>query len=138
MKVLKNFKPTNESIKPSDYESYPIVKILDSEDVLMDLPMAALEFGRVYNKPVLYGNYKGVMTVYDELEVKQQLARLKLFHFTEDQGRLVEVSPEEAKIHVRLPNDTVVDQLIYRDGQIIWAKPVKQPPQEGAELNGNN
>lgn len=138
MKVLKNFKPTNEAIKPTDYESFPVVKIIDSEDVLMDLPIAALEFGKSYLKPVVYGNYKGIPTVYEESEVKQHLARLKLFHFAEDQGKLTEVLPDEAKIHVRLPKDTIVDQLIYQDGQIIWAKPVKQPAEEGAEGHGNN
>lgn len=137
MKVLKNIKPTQETIKPTEYESFPVVKILDGEDVFVELPLAALDFGKTYVRPVLYGNHNGIPTVYEELEVKQHLARLKLFHFTEENGKLTEVEAEKATIHVRLPSDTIAEQLIYKNGRIVWAKPVEQP-QEGVEDNGNN
>lgn len=133
MKVLKNYKPKKEML-----EEFPYAKLIDSEDVLVDLPICAAEFGKEYKKPVVYGNYKGIPTIYEEEEVILQLEKLKLFHFTEDKGKLTEVEPEKATIKVRLPIDTKVDELVFDNGQIFWAKPVDDKPVEGVEAHGNN
>jgi hypothetical protein len=125
MKKLINYEPKKETL-----EEFPYVEIMEQKHVFADLPLAVVDFGKTYSKPVLYGNYRGVPTIYDESEVKQHLAKLKLFHFAEDQGKLTEVEADKATIHVRLPKETIVDQLIFKDGQIIWAKPVEEPSKE--------
>ncbi len=125
MKKLINYEPKKETL-----EEFPYVEIMEQKHVFADLPLAVVDFGKTYSKPVLYGNYRGVPTIYDESEVKQHLAKLKLFHFAEDQGKLTEVEAEKATMHVRLPKETIVDQLIFKDGQIIWAKPVEEPSKE--------
>lgn len=129
MKKLINYEAKKETL-----DEFPYVEIMESKHVFVDLPIAVVDFGKTYDKPILYGSYKGIPCIYEESEVKQHLARLKVFHFTEDKGKLTEVEPEKATIKVRLPKDTKVDQLIYKDGQIVWAKPVA----EGAEASGNN
>lgn len=146
-KVLKNYKPRKELL----LGEFPYVKIIDQEDVFLDLPLAAIDFGKEYQKPVLYGNHKGIPTIHEEEEVKRILANLKKYYFTEDKGRLFEVDPKEATIKAWLPKETPVDQLIFDNGQIIWAKPIAEPKQseetdqveeepvvEGAEQYGNN
>lgn len=126
MKKLINYEPKKETL-----EEFPYVEIMEQKHVFADLPLAVVDFGKTYAKPVLYGNYRGVPTIYDESEVKQHLAKLKLFHFAEDKGKITEVEADKATIHVRLPKETIVDQLIFKDGQIIWAKPVEEPSKEG-------
>ena len=120
MKQLINYKQKQEKL-----EEFPFVSLLLDREVFMDLPICAVDFDRTYDKPVLYGNHKGIPTVYEAEEVKTYLARLKVFHLKNDQGKLSEVDEKESHIHVRLPVDTKVDELGYDDGQVFWAKPVK-------------
>lgn len=128
MKQLVNYKTKKDKL-----EEFPFVELFTDREVFADLPICLVDFSREYDKPVLYGNHKGVPTIYEAVEVQQQLAKLKVFHFKEDQGKLTEVAPEEATIKARLPKDTKVDELIYDNGQIVWAKPVGQQTKE--ELN---
>jgi len=125
MKILLNYKPLEDT-----YEGYPYVQLLDNSVVFVELPICVGEFGKRYKKPVLYGNFKGIPTVYEEAEVKQFLADLKLFHLKVEENQLKEVDEAEADIHIRLPKDTPVDQLIYDKGEIIWAKPIKDNEEE--------
>lgn len=120
MKILLNYKPLENT-----YEGYSYVQLLDNSVVFAELPICVGEFGIRYKKPVLYGDFKGIPTVYEEEEVKQFLANLKLFHLKVEENRLKEVDEAEADIHIRLPKDTPVDQLIYDKGEVIWAKPIK-------------
>lgn len=120
MKQLINYKPKQEKL-----EEFPYVLLLLDREVFIDLPICVVEFGRIYDRPVLYGDHKGIPTVYEAEEVKTILARLKVFHLKNDQGKLYEVDEKEADIHVRLPIDTKVDELGYDNGQVFWAKPVK-------------
>lgn len=126
MKILVNFKPLNKQT-----EDYSFVEIFDRGNVLLDLPICVAEFGVHYKTPVLYGTYKGIAMVREEEEVKQLLDQLKVFHFKVDGNRLIEVPEDEAELHTRLPKDTPVDELIYENGEILWAKPVEED-----EVNG--
>lgn len=127
MKILNNFKPTKETI-----EGYLVVELFDKGGIFIDLPICAVDFGRHYERPVLYGEYKGIPTVYEEVEVRERLKALKLFHLKNSKGKLTEVPEAEADIHIRLPKDTNVDELVFENGEIFWAKPID----EGDEMNG--
>lgn len=128
MKVIKNYKILKEK-----RDEYPYIKVLDSEDVFIELPICICEFSKEYLKPVLYGNHNGVPTVHEEGFVLNMIAKLKKFYFKVDGEKLIESSDKDYDLIARLPHDTIVDQLIYDRGQIVWAKPV-----EGAENNGDN
>ncbi|MDR4968356.1 MAG: hypothetical protein RG740_01925 [Acholeplasmataceae bacterium] len=130
MKILMNFKEKKERV-----EEFSHVSLLVDREVFVDLPICAVDFGRHYDKPVLYGNYNGIPTVYEEAEVIKHLETLKVFHLKNDKGKLTEVSKEDADISIRLPKDTNVDQLVYDNGQVFWAKPVEG---KEAETDGNN
>lgn len=125
MKVLLNYKPLDQN-----YEGYPYVHVLDNSVVFAELPICIGEFSKTYNKPILFGNFNGIPTVYEEYEVKEKLQHLKLFHFKVKENRLIEVEEDEADIHIHLPKDTPVDQLIYDKGEVIWAKPIKDNEKE--------
>lgn len=130
MKQLINFKPKKEHL-----EEFPYVDLLIDREVFVELPLCVIDFGRHYEKPVLYGNLKGIPTVYEEAEVKTQLATLKVFYLKNNRGKLTEVKEEEADVKIRLPKDTNVDELVYDNGQVFWAKPVDE---NGGVDNGNN
>lgn len=121
LKVLLNFKPLEQS-----YEGFPRVQLLDNSVVFAELPICIGEFGKRYEKPVLYGDFKGIPTVYEESEVKKILSNLKVFHLKIKENRLEEVDEAEADLHIRLPKDTPIDQLLYDKGEIIWAKPLDE------------
>jgi len=121
MKQLINYK-----VKAERLAEYPYVTLLVDREVLLGIPVCAIDFGREYQKPVLYGDQNGIPTVYEESEVKTIIAQLKVFHLKNDQGKLTEVDEIDADLHVRLPKDTKVDQLVYDNGQLYWAKPVEE------------
>ncbi len=119
MKIFKNYKVTKEK-----YEEFPIVKIFDHEEIFAELPFAVVEYGEEFAKPVLYGSWNGLPTIMELEDVKQALAHLKKFYLKEiEKGRVKETTPEEATIVIRLPKDTNLDELIFENGQIFWAKP---------------
>ena len=118
MKVIKNYKP----LQPKNSKEYLPVKILTDEDIFFDLPICAGDFGVNYEKPVLYGDYKGIPTVYEEKDVLRALSNLKLFHLKEIAGQIKEVSSSEADVHIRLPKNTLVKDLVIKDGQVLLAK----------------
>lgn len=122
-------------MKQERLEEFPYITILYDREVFVDLPICVIDFGRVYEKPVLYGNYKGIPTVYEEAEVKTQLANLKVFYLKNKQGKLTEVREEEADLKIRLPKDTNVDELVYDNGQVFWAKPINE---KGEKENDND
>lgn len=121
LKVLLNFKPLEQT-----YEGFPYVQLLDNSVVFAELPICVGEFGKRYEKPVLYGDFKGIPTVYEESEVKKILSNLKVFHLKIKENRLEEVDEAEADLHIRLPKDTPIDQLFYDKGEIIWAKSLNE------------
>lgn len=119
MKQLINYKPLKEKL-----EEYPYVKIMPNTEVLLDLPMAVIDFGTDYDKPVLFGSYKGIPMIFDEHVVKESLSKMRLFYLRVDGEKLHEVPEAEADLKMRLPIETKIDELIYKDGQLVWAKPV--------------
>lgn len=129
-KQLVNYKAKKEKI-----EDYQCLVLYPDREVLLGLPICAIDFGRYYENPVLYGDYKGIPTVYEASEVIEILKKLKTFHLKNNNGNLTEVNEKEADIHVKLPIDTRVDQLGYDNGQLYWAKPVEG---KGTTEDGNN
>lgn len=119
--VFKNYKPTK-----TQHDELVQIKILEGEDVFIELPVAIAEFGREYEFPVVFGDYKGLPKIMDAMDV---LEHTKLFHFkegAEDETKtkpLLEVSKNEATISIRLPKDVNVEHLISLDGQILLAEP---------------
>lgn len=128
MKQLINYKAKKEKL-----EEYPYVELFTDREVFVELPICVIDFGRYYEKPVLYGNYNGIPTVYEEEEVRAHLKTLKVFHLKNNKGKLTEVDAEDADISIRLPKDTDVNQLVYDNGQVFLAKPI-----EGGEKDGDN
>lgn len=119
--VIVNFKPTKEKA-----EELVLIKILDSEDVILELPLAVHPFGANFEFPTIFGNVNGVPLIQDAQEV---LEKTRMFHFKEgvfDEEKkyspISEVDVKEASIHVRLPKDTKVEELISMNGQIVWAQ----------------
>jgi hypothetical protein len=109
-KVLKNYKQRGGKL-----EEYPLIKILDYEDVFADLPLCVAEFGVVYVNPVLVDNQ---VMEYDY--VAKKLAELKMFHlFKDDSGSLREVPEGEANLHIRLPKETDLSELHYENGRVV-------------------
>lgn len=128
MKVLINYKPTKEKI-----EEFQIVRVVSNSDVFADLPIAVADFGREYDTPVIFGNYKGLPLMIEKEELLKQLENLELHHFRLEEEKLIKVAKEESEISVRLPKGTNTDQLIMDQGHIVWAK-----REEGDEEHGNS
>ena len=123
--VIKNYKPLKEKV-----EELTLIKILNNEDVLLELPLAVHFFGQEFEFPVIFGNLDGI-SIIQEAEVVLQ--NTKMFHFSlgefdeeKKYHAIKEVDEKEATIHVRFPRDTKVDELISINGQILWAERVKQ------------
>lgn len=119
--VFKNYKPTKQKL-----EELEIVKVLENEDVFVDLPTAVMEFGVEYENPTIFGDYKGIPRI---LEAKEILEHTKMYHLTsgvEDpetkQVSVIETTKEKATWSFRLPKDTPIDQLIVIDNQILLAE----------------
>jgi hypothetical protein len=114
-KVLKNYKPTDER-----FEEFPIVAIRYDDEVFLDLPICAVDFGRKYNRPVLFTEVNKIPAVVELAEVPAALKGTKVFHFkVKDDSKVEEVAPDKADIFVRLPEDTNVKELVFMEGQIL-------------------
>lgn len=135
MRVLVNYKLTKETV-----EEHPIIQIVNSDDVFIDLPLAVAEFGLIYKKPVLFGDYNGIPTIKESNIVKELLSNTEIHHFKIKGERLIEVSDKECDMTIRLPKGTNTDQLIYDNGNIVWVKPVENNHsfEKEADLDGNN
>ena len=122
MKILKNYKKTGKKI-----EEFDIIKIMDTqEDVFADLPVVAISFGVNYKEPVLFGDYRGIPTVFEKEELMEVLKTTEIKYFKVNEDKLIEVIKEEAEMNLRLPKGTNTDQLIIDNGQIVWAKPIEE------------
>lgn len=130
MKTIVNYKPTKEKI-----EEFQVVQILEGADVFADLPLAVAEFGRLYAKPVLFGDYKGLPTIIDKEELEEHLKHLELHHFRIENEKLIKVDKEQSELSLRLPKGTSTDQLIMDRGQVVWAKPEEV---KGEDINGDS
>jgi len=117
MKVLKNYKKTGKFVD----EDYPVVKILDSEDVFAELPLCVVEYNVFYKEPVLIVNPNKIPMVVEKAELLQKISKLKKFYFlvNPETKEVKEVEKDEANFAQRLPKDTPVDQLVYENGEIL-------------------
>lgn len=124
--IFKNYKQTK-----TKHEDLFEIKILEGEDVFVELPLAVAEFGVEYSEPVIFGDSQGVPRIF---EAKDLLKSTKLFHFKEGaedvetkQRAVIECDfkDPDKKITARLPINTPVEDLIFIDGQILLAE--KQP-----------
>ena len=117
MKVLKNYKKTGEFVD----DDYPVIKINDSEDVFAELPLCVAEYNTFYKEPVLMIVPNKIPSIIEKAELLKTLSKLKKFYFLVDEktGQVQEVEKEKANLTYRLPKDTPVESLVYKDGEIL-------------------
>lgn len=120
MKQLINYKLTNNKV-----EEYVEVKLLIDREVLVDIPICLIEFGKVYDKAYVLHGTKEVALALSQEELDELLKTSKIFKFKIKDNQVVETkgTPD---IEIRLPIDTKVDELIYENGQLLWAKPLNK------------
>lgn len=120
MKQLINYKLTKNKV-----EEYVEVELLIDREVLVDISICLIDFGKVYDKAyVVYGT-KDVAVALSQQELDKLLETTKIFKFKIKDSQVIETkgTPD---IEVRLPKDTKVDELIYENGQLLWAKPLNK------------
>lgn len=124
--VLKNFKFTKSKI-----EEFRVIEFLNSEDVILELPLAVHEFNQIFEYPIIFGAISGVPLVQ---EAETVIEKTRMFHFKQGEidpetknSSVVETSEKEATVHIRLPKDTKVNELILINGQVFWAQKVEKP-----------
>lgn len=124
--VIKNFKFTKEKI-----EEFNVIKILNSEDVILELPLGVHEFNQEFEYPIIFGDFQGVALIQEAERVMEKTKMFHLKNLAEDEETktisLVECSEKEATTHIRLPRDTKVDELVLINGKVFWAQKVEKP-----------
>jgi len=101
-----------------------VVKISKNDEVYADQPFAVIEAGMTYQKPVIYGDYKGIPSIQESSIAEMILARLKDFHLKiKPDGHFDEVPEAEATHHFKLPPDTPVEELML-DGKRLVRFPI--------------
>lgn len=129
--VLKNYKPTK--IKHEDLLE---VKILEGEDIFVNLPIAVVDFLTHLEVPVLFGDYNGIPAIVELSEVQN---RTKLFHLKAISdipgSALEETTKESAQYSLRLPKDTPVNQLVIMNDEVLWAQPVVEEVEVNEDIN---
>jgi hypothetical protein len=115
MEILKNFK-----VIDGGWEEFPFIKILPGEDVFVGLPVCKLPFGETFVKPTLFARDNEIPTVFELEDLQKKLAKTKRFFLLADEvGGLKEVDQKDAKLVIRLPIDTKIEELVYMNGQIL-------------------
>ena len=122
-KVLKNYKLTGNIID----DEFPLIKIKDDEDVYADLPICAAEYNTFYTEPALIIERSKIPVVIEKVELLKSLSKLKKFFFLVDKktGSLEEVDKDKADLSIRLPKDTPVEDLVYKDGEVLLIEKIK-------------
>ena len=120
MKQLINYKLTKNKV-----EEYVEVELLIDREVLVDIPICLIDFGKVYDKAYIAYGTKDVAVALSQQELDELLKTTKIYKFKIKDSQLIETkgAPD---IEVRLPKDTKVDELIYENGQLLWAKPLNK------------
>lgn len=120
MKQLINYKLTSNKV-----EDYVEVKLLLDREVLVDIPICLIEFGRVYDKAYIPQKANEFVMALSQKELDDLLLKTKIFKFKIKDNTVVETkgTPD---IEARLPLNTKVDELIYENGQLLWAKPLNK------------
>jgi len=115
MEILKNFK-----VVDGIWEEFPFIKILPGEDVFVGLPVCKLAFQAKFTQPVLFMVEGEIPTAVELEELKRKLAKTKRFFLLADEkGGLKEVNQKDAKLAIRLPVDTKIEELVYMNGQVL-------------------
>lgn len=115
MEILKNFK-----VLDGKWEEFPFIKILPGEDVFVGLPICKMEFQAQFKQPVLVVRQGDIPLAFELEELKKKLVDTKRFFLVADEkGVLTEVKPDDAKIVIRLPIDTKINELVFMDGQVL-------------------
>lgn len=124
MKVLKNFKQTGKFI-----DEFPYIKIKEDEDIFADLPICLAEYNTEYQKPMVYfGPDNQAPVVMEEKDLMKKIEGTKLFYFSvKEEGKLEEVSKEQANFSYRLPIDVPVDKLAIIQGQLGILEDSQEP-----------
>lgn len=120
MKQLINYKLTNNKV-----EEYVEIKLLTDREVLVDIPICVIEFGKVYDKTYIVYGTKDVAVALSQQELDKLLETTKIFKLKIKDSQVIETK-ETPDIEIRLPIDTKVDELIYENGQLLWAKPLNK------------
>jgi hypothetical protein len=115
MEILKNFK-----LIEGKWEEFPFIKILPGEDVFVGLPICKVEFQANLKEPVLVVREGDIPLAFELEELKKKLEGTKRFFLVADEkGVLKEVEQKDAKIVLRLPLDTKINELVFMDGQVL-------------------
>ena len=118
MKQLINYKLTKNRV-----EEYVEVELLIDREVLVDIPICLIDFGKVYDKAYIVYGTKDVPVALSQQELDKVLKTTKIFKFKIKDSQVIETkgTPD---MEIRLPIGTKVDELIYENGQLLWAKPL--------------
>jgi len=115
MEVLKNFK-----VVEGKWEEFPFIKILPGDDVFVGLPMCKIGFQAQFQQPVLLVKENDIPMAIELEELKHRLATTKRFYLVaDDKGVLKEVEPKDAKLALRLPKETNINELVYMNGEVL-------------------
>lgn len=120
MKQLINYKLTKNRV-----EEYVEVELLIDREVLVDIPICLIDFGKVYDKAYIVYGTKDVAVALSQQELDELLKTTRIYKFKIKDSQVIETK-ETPDIEVRLPKDTKVDELIYENGQLLWAKPLNK------------
>lgn len=127
--VIKNFKFTKEKI-----EEFNVVKILDSEDVILEMPLGVHEFNQTFEYPIVFGEFQGIAMIQEAETVMERTKMFFLKNLKEDEETktvsVIECTEKEATTKVRLPRDTKVEELVLINGKVFWAQKVEKPKEE--------
>ena len=124
MKVIKNFKQTGKFI-----DEFPYIRIKEDEDVYAELPICLADYNTEYQKPMVYfGPESQTPVVMEEKDLMKKIEGTKLFFLkVEEEGKIKEVSKEEATFSYRLPIDVPVDKLAIIQGQLGLLEDSQEP-----------
>jgi len=120
MKQLINYKITGKQI-----EEFKEVKLLHDREVLAEIPICVIEFGKIYTKAYINGS-SNIPEAIDEERLQEIINKTRIYHLKVNETSMQEVEVKEADISVRLPIDTPVEHLVYDNGEIFLAKPIEK------------
>jgi len=123
MNILKNYKKLKETL-----EEYPLIQILYTEDVFVELPVCALPFNTDFIKPVLKTDQGKIPIVmeYDTLKQEIKNSKTKLFYFDIEGDKLLEAPSNSYTLRARLPEDTDIKDLIYLNNEILKVEYIEE------------
>lgn len=102
------------------WDEFPFVKILPGDDVFVGLPICKMGFQAQFRQAVLVTKENDIPIAIELEDLKQKLAHTRLFYFVADEkGVLSEVEPKDAKLTLRLPKETNINELVFMNGEVL-------------------